>query len=698
MRKNLSYLLSFFLCLYSCSDDPFEESRDAEDIIEKTVAVVLPMEDGLEEHWRNVTELFSSNIRQAFSGMNKEVKLNFAFFDESTQDIAILSRSLAARSDIHAVIGGHHSANARILASNLCRNGITLFTTATTAELVRSYSATGNLWAMTETDITQCEVLIDKVRDHGGKSVSLIASDDDYGKTFIDWFTFQAQEEGLEVKGVFPYGSIGNAILAAAQSRADFVVCVPSDVKELEYMVDGFRASESSSRLLFSDVGFGTDVLSALGAKAEGIEGVCYGSDPEVDFDTAYRNLYGIVPTLATSQIYDACMLAAYAAWYQHLHPEHNMQEALRKIVDGREAIEGSWTGRDMQKVIKALADGGSPDIRGASGRLEFDSKVYTNVLATTYYEYLVYDGDYTILDYNYADSGNRTDATLAGWNRKADQMQDFTDISDIQYGERDKNWAVLIATSSGWKNYRHQADVFALYSLLKNYGWSDEHIVLIAEDDIVDSPYNPNPGTISISVDGENLNIGVYVDYYLSDLTPDDFCKILRGAKSEALPDVLESGKDDNIFIFWSGHGMPGALSWKEYGRMKPEKLNETFEALEEEERYRKLAMFVETCYSGSVMNKCLGHKGMIFFTAADPDETSKADVFNVDYGIWMTNRFTSTFVDEVAHNPSVSLHKLYTLLYRDTVGSHVMVYNADNYGNLYKNSIEEFIRPVSN
>lgn len=697
MRNILLVIISVCLLFCACSDDKLKADKH---VIEKTVAIVLPMENGLDIHWNNLTKLFSSELKRAFRGIGYEVEFKFELYDESSEDLKVLSKSLVGRSDIYAVIGGLHSSNAKILASNLCRSGVTFFTLATTAELIRAYSSTGCLWAMTETDITQCEVLLDKVQEYGGKSVSLIANgEDDYGKTFIDWFSFIAQEDGLEVKGVFPYyGSIGNAINATTASDADFIVCVPSNIEDLESMIDGFRDNNSSSRLLFSDAGFGYNVISVLGEKAEGIEGVCYGSDPQSNFDTMYKETFNITPTLGASQIYDAFMLTAYAAYYCHLYPEYEMTAALRKIVDGQDNIECSWDGNGINKAIKHIKDGGSPNIKGASGSLEFDNKVYTNVLATAYYNYLIYNGDYTILDYNYADSGNRTDATLAGWNRKADQMQDFTDISDIQYGERDKNWAVLIATSSGWKNYRHQADVFALYSLLKNYGWSDEHIVLIAEDDIVDSPYNPNPGTISISVDGENLNIGVYVDYYLSDLTPDDFCKILRGAKSEALPDVVESGKDDNIFIFWSGHGMPGALSWKEYGRMTPEKLNETFEALEEEERYRKLAMFVETCYSGSVMNKCLGHKGMIFFTAADPDETSKADVFNVDYGIWMTNRFTSTFVDEVAHNPSVSLHKLYTLLYRDTVGSHVMVYNADNYGNLYKNSIEEFIRPVSN
>ena len=107
----------------------------------------------------------------------------------------------------------------------------------------------------------------------------------------------------------------------------------------------------------------------------------------------------------------------------------------------------------------------------------------------------------------------------------------------------------------------------------------------------------------------------------------------------------------------------------------------------------YRKLAAFVETCYSGSVLEQCVGFPGMIFYTAANPNETSKADIFNTDLGVWMSNRFTSTLIENLTSKSVISMRDLYNRLFINTVGSHVMVYNAENYGNLYNSSMDEFI-----
>ena len=51
-------------------------------------------------------------------------------------------------------------------------------------------------------------------------------------------------------------------------------------------------------------------------------------------------------------------------------------------------------------------------------------------------------------------------------------------------------------------------------------------------------------------------------MDYHISDLRPVEFLNILLGNKSEHLPHVLESDADDNVFVFWSGHGSPVWMS----------------------------------------------------------------------------------------------------------------------------------------
>ena len=46
-------------------------------------------------------------------------------------------------------------------------------------------------------------------------------------------------------------------------------------------------------------------------------------------------------------------------------------------------------------------------------------------------------------------------------------------------------NWAVLVAGSNGWYNYRHQADVCHAYQILHKNGIPDSHIIVMMYDDL---------------------------------------------------------------------------------------------------------------------------------------------------------------------------------------------------------------------
>ena len=50
-------------------------------------------------------------------------------------------------------------------------------------------------------------------------------------------------------------------------------------------------------------------------------------------------------------------------------------------------------------------------------------------------------------------------------------------------------NWALLVAGSNGWYNYRHQADVCHAYQILHNHGIPDSNIVVMMYDDIAQNP-----------------------------------------------------------------------------------------------------------------------------------------------------------------------------------------------------------------
>lgn len=704
MKRMVIKLIAPLLCLiglWSCSDDESSMSYADKQWTEKTVAVVLPMEKGLAAHWERTLGMFATNFERAFKNHETGIRLKFEYYDEANADMQELARSLAFNDEVYAVIGGLYSSNAAILAAELTLVGKTFFTLATTEQLVRAYASTGYLWAMTETDITQCEVLLSKVINYGGKSVALLAKDnDDYGQTFIDWFAFQARELGLKNMGSYAYTSdnIADVSCQAMQSGAEYVICIPSEIEEMGPMLEAHKTQslngQSVPRMLFSDTAYGADVLKIHGDAAEGIEGVAFGADPESGFDVSYRTFFNATPTLGESQLHDAAMLIGYAAWHQQFNPELSLQKSLRAVVSGENLNMGSWTGEDMGLVVDALAAGKLPYVRGASGHLRFDAKVFTNVLATTYYNFKVYNGQYIILDYNTSDGGNRTDATLAGWNWKASQMQDFNNSGEYDYPVHTGNWALLVASSKGWANYRHQADVLAIYQQLKQAGYTDDRIILIAEDDIADNVSNPNKGVVQVTIGGNNVYEQVEIDYHMSELQAKDILAILSGEKSERLPVVIESTANDNVFVFWSGHGVPGALCWNDdaYGIMG-DQLDETFRRMREKRSYRKLLMMVEACFSGGVMEQCRNIPGMLFVTAANGDETSKADVFNGEMKVWMSNRFTSTFIEQITENKNIALRDLYYRLFINTVGSHVMVYNAENYGNLYSADMSEFI-----
>ena len=98
------------------------------------------------------------------------------------------------------------------------------------------------------------------------------------------------------------------------------------------------------------------------------------------------------------------------------------------------------------------------------------------------------------------------------------------------------KNWAVLVAGSNNWFNYRHQADVLNAYQLLKKTGIAEENIIVFAYDDIANNARNPFPGKIfnkpTFEEPGKDVYAGAKIDYSGADVTPQTFMDVLKGDK----------------------------------------------------------------------------------------------------------------------------------------------------------------------
>ena len=81
-----------------------------------------------------------------------------------------------------------------------------------------------------------------------------------------------------------------------------------------------------------------------------------------------------------------------------------------------------------------------------------------------------------------------------------------------------------------------------------------------------------------------------------------------------------------------------------------------------------------------------------IVVLTAANPNETSKADVHDKQLGVYLSNAFARTFRRDIDQNPAVTIYDLYKDLARTTTGSHVMLYNQLFYGSVYTETMSDY------
>lgn len=673
--------------LFSCTE---RELVTLEEQVKRTynIAVVLPLGDGKEEIWRRSVDWALENLNASLTA-HGGLRINAEWHDEESEDMDRLFSALSTREDISAIIGPLYSRNSDIAARYCAANDKVLFPAlSTSAQLMRAYAGRGFLWCLAENDISQSEVLLSRALHKRAKRVSLLCSDDSYGQTFVDWFAFQAKELGLEVDKIETYGNreeIDGKLRAMMRRDTDCIICVPNDDYATACMNE-VRMSMSRSRpfLLFSDVAF----LTVPDKRYEGMEGIAQTYDPETGFHLNFQARYGMAPQYGNAHFYDAVILAGLAIYISDMQNDENIIGALKELVStGKDEVR-CCSCEGVEQIVKALAAGASVHVVGASGKLRFAKEHFTNVLHSVYCHWIVYQGKHLILEYNTSDPGNRTEASAANWNWRVKQKQEFSLEQGFSYPPKKDLYALIIASSSGWSNYRHQANAFAMYDILLKNGVDKDKIILVAEDDLAGHSSNPHQGSLRLSDDGEDIYMPDAVDYNPSKTS---WKELVRSIESREVPDFTPDSTG-NLLVYWSGHGTPEGLNWLE-STVETDEIAALFGNLAENGRFRKALLFVEACYSGNLGLSCHTIPGLLCITAANENETSKADRYSPLYGAWMSNSFSDVLLEVMKKNLHCTIYDLYTTLYNNTLGSHVSVYNAEYFDNLYSSDLSEFL-----
>lgn len=249
-----------------------------------------------------------------------------------------------------------------------------------------------------------------------------------------------------------------------------------------------------------------------------------------------------------------------------------------------------------------------------------------------------------------------------------------FFNISSLDEQVKKAHYAVLVAGSKDFYNYRHQANVFHAYHVLLNNGVSKENIIVMAYDDIAHHEMNPYPGKVFNKPDpngyGHDYYKDVVIDYNGDDVTPDNFLNILEGnaelMKDKGTGRVLNSKNTDNVFLYFADHGAVGLIAFPNDKLLYADEFNATLKKMHETEMYSEMVIYMEACESGSMFFKLLPEDIKIYATSAsNPFESSFACYCNTSvFGIIISTCLGDTYSvvwleDSDKKNPNETLHQ---------------------------------------
>jgi legumain len=176
--------------------------------------------------------------------------------------------------------------------------------------------------------------------------------------------------------------------------------------------------------------------------------------------------------------------------------------------------------------------------------------------------------------------------------------------LAGLTLAAQSDHWAVLVAGSSGYGNYRHQADICHAYQIMLKNGISPDHIITMAYDDIANNSENPFPGKMYNKPNGPDVYSGCNIDYRGKDVTPENFLAIIQGNKASLKGGngkYLKSDANSKVFINFADHGAPGLIAFPS-SQLYADDFITALKNMYAKKMYEKMVIYIEACESGSM------------------------------------------------------------------------------------------------
>ena len=128
-------------------------------------------------------------------------------------------------------------------------------------------------------------------------------------------------------------------------------------------------------------------------------------------------------------------------------------------------------------------------------------------------------------------------------------------------------HWAVIMAGSNTYGNYRHQADSHHAVKIMLENGIPRDQIIHLAYDDIAQNRSNPVKGSLfnkptDVGTAGRNVYDQSEIDYTGKDVNKANFFGVLLGdSDATGGKPVLKSGPTSKVFVYFVDHGGAGLI-----------------------------------------------------------------------------------------------------------------------------------------
>lgn len=372
--------------------------------VEKTVAVVAPLSQASSKtRLESTAQWFLDNFHEAQLHDTLCIRMKLEWHDELSEDLTALSKSLAERNDIVAIIGPFSNDNLATFAPACKQTQKPLIApTATSEDIIRRYAVASKsgvrkdkpfLWSLTESDVAFSEMLIShfatlakylNTDEQSTPEAALFTPNNIYGQTFFNWLPFQAENFDIQVQCNEQYSGNEDLVqrlrnsLNSLHNKGDISManhstfCVIESAQQLydvalmrrQWMLadpalkdlfpssdpfsfdnyDSWQEFESIFRTWFAFSNISDESIEALGEMGpeilQGYQGFAPYANPSTGFELGYTNKFRQHPTFAECKLYDALLLTGFASCYAAHHPTAETNTELNDAIIAVSSVE----------------------------------------------------------------------------------------------------------------------------------------------------------------------------------------------------------------------------------------------------------------------------------------------------------------------------------------------------------------------